>query len=110
MLLETPDAKKELSNIIGKICSINCSSQTISYILKLLSKSKVGSNISTLIEALINMILGDSINYFYYFNGDTESYIKINNLSALSDGYMMVATVYVENLDSSNEQIGRAHV
>lgn len=96
----------ELSRYLGNINSIHCNPKQMKNILK--QFIKYGNNIpyiTTLLNMLNNIISGEHIKDFFYFNGEESSYIPLkNNITYTSNGLCMTGYIRFEGNGLTRDQ------
>lgn len=103
---------KQLSSYIGRLNSTNSTVQQVRYIMKQIrKKSKLQPPeqeqlyFQTLIDTLVDMIHGESLHSFYYFDGSENSYIRLQNLLQFpSTGFYWVGDIRLEKTDQGKKQ------
>ena len=119
-ILDFVNIQENLSDQIGKIACTNTAPSQIIYVLKLLSGisheskcyynkisnplSEYNKQLNSTVKILENMILGESLRSFLYFNSTESSYIKFDLDSNIDIGFICMMEIYFEELGIKRNQ------
>ena len=98
------DIQRQLSSHVGRISSVHAAPQQICYLMKLM-RGRSGEldplYFQNLIDTLVDMILGESIMSFYFFDGSESAFIKLKTpITSAANGYFCTGNIQLERDDN----------
>jgi len=108
-IIPNGDLSKHLSSLIGKIGSTNALPYQIRHVIRNLAKPHSKRYFDQIrfintIDILNDMILGESISPFYYFDRLDNSFIKLKPLVHFANGYLAVGYLQIERNEEKELQ------